>query len=182
MTIILKAERSDNSLMVKHRRRRGRRRGIEAIPVDVAMALSTLADNTVLALDLMPLQQDCYVISGDLEVALTGQTAGQGPIAVGITMDQLTVAQIKEAIEAAPQSQADIIAREQARRPVRRIGQFPGLNTDEVLNNGNTFRVRIKFPLAADADLQMYAHNKSGSALSGGAFLHITGKIYLRWT
>jgi len=164
-------------------KRRGGRKGsrFAAIPVDVGMALSTLAANTVIQQELMPLDQDAYLISADLQVSINGLTAGEGPIAVGMCSDILSDAQVLEALEAAPTSEADRIAREQASRPVRRVGQFGGQSTDEVLNNGTSFKTTLKFRSANGSDLALYAHNKAAGALTTGAFVHFTGIVYLRW-
>ncbi len=172
--------------MVKHKNtRRAARRSFnpafQVLPVDDQSVLSTLADGTVLRSSLTNLNDDFWFQSGDLTWALDGHTAGEGPIVVGIAHGDLSVVEIKEAIEAKPTSRGDVIGREQARRPVRVVGQFPGLDTNEVLNDGKPIRTPIKMYLAEGIELNMFSFNKTGAPLSTGSIINTQGVLYGNW-
>ncbi len=171
--------------MVKHRRKsRKANSAFQALQVDTELALSTLANNTVLAQALTILSDDFWVISGDLNWLMIGMTPGEDPLYVGIANGDLSVAEIKEAINASPVSRSDIVEREQARRPVRKVGAFTQQDAATVaqrLNDGKPIRTKIRMYLAEGTELNMWAHNKSGATLTTGAKLHCYGTLYGVW-
>ncbi len=148
------------------------------------MVLGALADDTVIIQTeaLRAMNQDCQLISSDQSWSIHNHTAGEGPIIIGVASSDLTVTEIKEAIQAAPVSATDVPAIEHAKRRVRTIGQFPGLNTDEVLMNG--MQVRTRFPILRSAEQswpQFWAFQKSGAPLTTGTVVIGQGKQYGRW-
>ncbi len=114
--------------MVKkpHNRKRKRDRNFVAIPYTAQLALSTLGDGTVLASGTFSANfgEDIFIVSIDGNWAIAVLTAGEVPIEVGYAHSDLSVSEIKEALEAELTDPDDIIAKEHARRPVRRAGQF----------------------------------------------------------
>ncbi len=125
--------------------------------------------------------EDLYVISVDATWALDGGTGGEGPIGVGFTHNDLTVAEVAEALLAQMVDPSDIIARERNRRPVRRVGAFPGSATNEVLFDGVEKRTPIKFVIGDGHQLAMYAINRSNAQLTGGQRIDVMGVIYGKW-
>ncbi len=176
-----------NKLPPSTRPRRSRRRkfdgNFQAQKVDESLTLGALADAAVTAAVITgALAQDSFAISADLIWTLSGHTAGQGPISVGFANQSLSTTQIAEAVDATPSSRSDTIARERARRPVRMVGAFPGLLSEEALNNGNMFRSRLGISLANSADLEIWARNQSGAPLTTGSIIKVFGKLFIRWT
>ncbi len=165
--------------MAKHKRRR-RKSNFVAIPFNVSLALSTLADNTVLATDLVDTTEDLYVISVDGQFTIRGATSGEGPLAVGYAHGDLSVGEILENLNAEVGNPDDIIQSERARRPVRRAGSFQMLSPDEVLALGQVIRTTCKFSVG-EADLAMWIFNMSGAVMTTGAVLQCIGTIYGRW-
>ncbi len=110
------------------RRRRARNSKFVAIPFETTVTLADLTDNTVVLSELFSaaLAEDLFVISVDASWAMFDHTAGEGPIGVGFTHNDLSVTEVAEALVAEVTDPSDIIARERAARPVRRTGQFPG--------------------------------------------------------
>ena len=161
--------------------RRGRSKNFFASKVEANLTLSTLADNTVLSATLLDLTQDAFLISADLTWAVRNLTAGQGPIQLGYANSGLTDTEIGEALAASPNSQDDLVAIERTRRPVREAGSFNGLNTEEVLNNGNLLRTKLKFVVTSARDLDIWAKNRSGAPLTTGALINVSGKVYGNW-
>ncbi len=165
--------------MAKHKGK-GRYR-FQVIPVQNQIALTTATEGLVVKTNISTLVQECYAISADLNWAIRGHTAGEGPITVGLSNSQLTVAEIAEALDASPTSEADIVAREQARRPVRAVGVFPGLLSEETLKDGLMIRTPLRMSLAGDLEIAAWARNQSGATLTTGTVVEVNGKIYLKW-
>ncbi len=120
-------------------------------------------------------------MSAKLTWSVFNLTAGEGPINVGIATDDLTVAQIQEAINASPSSRSDYVAFEQASRPVRQAGVFSGLSTEETLNEGRAVRTKLGIAVANNNDPVFYANNVSGAALTTGASLRVIGHLIVKW-
>ncbi len=161
--------------------RKRSRKGFMVWPVQVQLALSTLGGGTVISAALLTLDEDAFFISADLSWSMRDHTATEGPIVVGLAHGDLAVAEIAEAIVASPTHPGDIIAMERARRPVRNVGQLPGLNTEEVLNHGDVKRSPIKFRVDDTTTLNIWAQNQSGASLTTGTILEVSGVIYGRW-
>ncbi len=164
------------------RKRYTRRRNFVAIPFTFNLALSTLADDTVLKAAIATFGEDLFVISVDASWSLRGLTAGETPIEVGMNHGDLTVVEVEECLDAALTDPDDIIAKEQARRPVRRSGIFQGVSgTDIVLNNGVAIRTPIRFSVGNDHSLDIWAYNRTGAVMTTGAVLQVGGTIFGRW-
>ncbi len=165
--------------MAKHRKGRGR---FQALPINAQTALTTLADATVIKTVLTQLSQDFFALSADLSVKFRGATPAEGPLTFGVANDDLSVAEIGEALDAVVTSESDIIARERARRPVRRLGfvnDMDELGAD--WNNGNPKRIKLKFNLANGIEIAGWIRNQSGATLTTGAIIEWQGTIYGYW-
>ncbi len=167
--------------MATNRRRGNRRRNFVAIPFETELALVTLADDTVVTTAPITFGEDIYCISMDASYATEAATAGEGSISVGWSHGDLTVAEIKEAITAAVTDPSDIIAKERARRPVRKVGQFPLLSAAETLNHGDSIRTPLKFLINDSKSIKFYAFNKSGGPQTTGTLINVSGTLYGRW-
>ncbi len=163
-------------------RSRGRSKNFVVLKVNAALQLATLANGIVVDADLLDLADDVNLISADLQASILGLTAGEGPIEVGVNSDALTVTQVLEAITASPTSRGDRIALERTSRPVRSLGTFSGVGTEEVLNNGLPIRIKLKFALSQNQVLRLFALNLSGATLTTGAVVRLSGKIYATWS
>ncbi len=146
------------------------------------MALTTLANGIIVANSVTAFGvTKAYLISADLQWSLDDNTAGEGPIAVGLTSSDLTVTEMAEKLDARPTSKSDIIAMERSRRPVRNSGAFAVSEVGETLNDGKAIRTPLKFVLAEGKELQIFARNKSGATLTTGAVVRVTGTLYMKW-
>ncbi len=169
--------------MVKHKKRgRGR---FQTWPVEGAITLSTLASGIVIAADLIDLAQAAYFISADLTWTMEDAQLNEGPIRVGLNHQDLSVLEIKEATEAVPAAQDDIVQIERSRRPVRDVGAFTGQSSVDLseltLNNGMPIRTRIKFRVGETQELGIWAKNIGLDPLSTGAVVRATGLVYGNW-
>ncbi len=153
----------------------------QALPVNAALSIGTLADQTATTGNLTAITDDFWCQSADLSWSMDDHTAGEGPLMIGVNNGDLTGAEITEALDAAPVSRSDIINRERARRPVRRMGVFSGLSTNEALFDGKLQRYPLKIYLAESIELEMFVFNNSGAALTTGTVINVYGTIYGEW-
>ncbi len=167
--------------MARRKRRTRRYRRWQRIPFQIILTTSTLANNIVLKATTLDNTEDFQVVSIDATCNLRGGVATEGPLLIGFALGDLTVTEIKEALEAAPSSPDDIIPTERSKRPVRKTGSFPGLATNETLNNGNPKRTKFFRMIRENSSLGAWVQNRSGSALSGGQVISIEGTIYGWW-
>ncbi len=171
-------------LMARKRRRKSKnRRNFVAIPFSQAVALSTLADETVLKTGLaQSMGEDIFVISVDLSIHIKDNTTGEFPLFFGISHGDYTVAEILEAVNAEQTDPDDKIAMEHGRRQVRKIGGIHGTEALGVqFNDGKTIRQKIGFSVGDGHTLDFWVKNQSGGALTTGAVIELDGVIYGRW-
>ncbi len=168
--------------MTKKRSKSKNRKNFVAIPFTNALALGTLADETVLSNSISQVfGEDLYVISVDITLGLRGHTASETPIMFGLAHSDLTDAEILEALNAEVTDPDDIIAKERAKRPVRKIGGFYGTIAEPVFNDGKKYRQKMAFTVGDGHDISLWAKNQSGAALTTGTIIEYDGVIYGRW-
>ncbi len=169
------------------RKRRGRKRGrnFVAIPFSVGVSLLTLGNNTVVKTPALTLGEDLFLISVDMSAHTRGLTADEGePLECGFAHGDLSITEVEEALQAEVSDPDDIIAKEHARRPVRRAGQMIRHGSDTTalaLAGGATQRVTAKFSVGDGHGIDFWVANRSGAGLTTGAVTNFTGTIYGRW-
>jgi len=169
--------------MARKKGSRRRKSRLVTIPFDGQLAMGAAADQAVVKQDMVTtLGEDLFVISVDVACDINGKTAGEGPINIGMAHDDLSVAEIAEALEADLTDPDDIIAKERARRPVRAFGKFSGGQiVAEVWNEGREQRVPIRWSVGDGHTLSFYGRNNTGAQMNTGALINFTGRIYGRW-
>ncbi len=154
------------------------RREWRQIPIDFTLSLSTLADNDLIAGTLTNNAIDSMRITS-LEGTWTyeGATASEGPVTTGVAHGDYTAAEIEEWYEAiGAMNRSDKVAAEQANRLCRRIGTFAALQTGaEILNDGKPIKTKLNWIISPGLNIQAWAHNDSGAALTTGAVVHFQG-------
>ncbi len=170
-------------LMAKHKGRGKRGSGLVVLRVNKQITLSTLASAAVLDAQLFggSFTRDFYAISADLMWSIRDATTGEGPLEVGINHGDYTGAEIAQAIVADTFDPGDKIAMEQANRLVRSSGMFPGSATNTTLNDGKYIRTKIKFVVRDGKSLDFWCMNHAAAALTTGAVIEVSGKVYGRW-
>ncbi len=161
-------------------RRRPKRDWVR-FPVQGKLTLSTLADATAIKTTILDNVDDVFWYSSQLKWGLLGGTAGEGPIIVGLLDNAYSVAEIIEALDASPVGRSDRVALERSRRSVRNIGQFSGLVTDEVLNDGKPVYNKTLIRMSNASAFAAFAMNRSGSALTGGQIISFDGVLTGYW-
>ncbi len=168
--------------MAKKRRRN--RKGFTAIPFNDTNALVTLADATILSGQLLNgvFAEDFFIISIDCTWSLRNVTGGEVPIEVGFAHDDYSIAEIDEYLIVNLLDPDNMIAAEQSKRKVRRVGSFQdGDKTDQGINDGRPVRTPMKFVIGSGHGINHWAKNNSGAVLTTGAVVHMSGTIYGRW-
>ncbi len=155
----------------------------QAIPFGSGLTLGTLGNGTVLtsqALDAA-MAENYFCTSVDLQYSIFGATPTEGPIEVGINHDDYSVTEIAEALDAEVVDPGNKIAMERARRLVHSHAKFPVALANESLNNGLEKRYTVKWMIQQGHQLGVWARNKSGTALTTGAIISITGVMHGYW-
>ncbi len=125
--------------------------------------------------------QETFLISMDVNMSLGTHVAGEGPLFVGVAHGDYSEAEILEWFsQSAGLTTANLIAREQSKRLIREIGVFSGVGTEEVMNDGKTIRVPLKFRLQDGIGLTLFTVNLSGATLTANAQINAVGKIFAK--
>lgn len=168
----------------KSKRVSSRRQGFVAIPFYFELTLGNLAQNGVAAGNIFTasVTNPIYLISADVTWSISDLTAGEGPIRFGFYHGDLSSTEVQEnlTVDGEALLNGDIIAIEKSRRPVRSSGVFSGLNTEEVLNDGQHVRTKLRFSLHEGKNLAIFGWNRSGAALTTGSFITAEGILYAR--
>ncbi len=160
--------------------RRRRQQGIAAVPLSGSVALATLADEAVILAALSGgLVDPFYAISADVAINAVAGTGGE-MVLVGLSHGDYSVTEVKEALEVEILGKSvDMINLERARRKVRDVSLLNlGAQKDEV----EVKRVPLRFTLGTGKTLNLFVKNRSGAALTTGALVKISGKMYGRWS
>ncbi len=168
-------------MATKHGKKRSRGR-FAAVRFQSALGLGALAASDFIAGTATPnFGNEAYLISADVTWAITGNTAGEGPIHVGLAHGDYTPAEIEEWLEAtASIDPNDKIAQERNRRKCRFVGSFSG-NLEEVLSDGKPIRTPLRFKVTDGGFLVLFGYNASGAILTTGANIVLYGTLYLKW-
>ncbi len=155
-----------------------------ALPFSSSVALSTLADETIVATTVLGStfpSRGFYCHSIFTNWGMRGGTVGEGPVDVGYAHDDYSVTEVLEALQSNLVDPSNKIQQERARRLVRKAGIFDGSTEDEVLNDGRPLRTGLGFNVDLGHALEFWARNRSGATLTTGKVLEINGVLYGRW-
>ncbi len=174
-----------NPFMAKKQARGGRRspRGkYTAIPFFDTITLTTLAAQTVLLADLLDAQfvNRTFVMSVKALWHLKGLTGSEGPLQFGFAHNDLSVAEVKECLDAEVVDPSNIIAREQARRPVRTVGFFAADSVARIGEDG-MIKTPIRFTVGEGHQLAAFVMNRDTDLLTTGATIEIAGTMFVKW-
>ncbi len=165
------------------RTRSSRRRNFVAIPFETVLTIGSLAAAGVVSSTALGASfgEDIFLLSMDCTYSLQANTPGNGPLQITCAHGDLTDAEVQEALASELTDPDDIIQKERARRPVRRIGIFPGILADEVLADGTKIKTTLKFSVGDGHNLDLQAHNRDGGTRDTGGLVKVHGVLYGRW-
>lgn len=125
--------------------------------------------------------RDIYLISVDANYSLfDGANVDDVPLGFGWAHSDLSDSEIGEALNAEVTDPSDIIAKERARRPVRRVGNF-NTGIRSVFADGRNTRTPLKFGVTAGKELSLYGVNRSNQTMTAGTLIEANGVVYGRW-
>ncbi len=146
------------------------------------VTLGALANNIVVTGTLTSSADGQYrAMSVKLLWSIRNVTVGQGPIIVGFAHSDYSVTEIKEAIEIASSINiGDKVSNEKANRLVRVVGVFSGAESDQVLNDGKPMKTRLNWQMPIGANVNVFAYNDSGAALTTGGLVEANGDLWVK--
>ncbi len=165
-------------------KRKGRRRrfNLRRVRITPELPLLTLASDTVLFVSAFAgATAQLRVVTMKTTWALTGLTAGEGPITVGYCHSDYTVGEIKECLEAATAvNPGDKIANEQSNRLVRVVGVFS--EHRNTLNNGNPIKTKLNWLMGGGSTnvVRIFAYNENTAAMTTGSILNVQGDMWVK--
>ncbi len=164
------------------RRSRKRRFNLRGVRVTPARTLTTLAAATAITSGTTGVAVTPYrLMTAKLVWALTGLTAGEGPITCGYAHSDYSATEIKEAIESAASIDlGNLQAREQSERLVRIVGTFGAVAAGAELNDGNPISTKLNWLISIGDQVNIFAWNEDTSALTTGASLNAVGTMWLK--
>ncbi len=165
------------------KRKHRRNRNFFVIPVNVVITMGATVASVVVATvePAAGFTRECFIMSARLMWAIQDHTAGEGPIQFGLHHNDLSVTEVGEGLDAVMSGSSDRIEYERSTRPIRQVGHFAGLNTDEVFNDGRALKTKVKMTFDEGFAFGMWARNQSGSTLTTGTLVKIFGNIYGVW-
>ncbi len=168
-------------LLAKHGKRPRRR--YYAPTIDNVLALSTLADNTLISATFGASDpgQETWLMSARMTWSIDGHTAGEGPIIVGLAHEDYSDAEIEAYLEnPAGWTPQDLVAQEISRRKIRIVGSFSGLTASESLFDGRAVKTKCNWRNGPADTLKVWAFQKSGAPLTTGTRLVNVGNAFYR--
>lgn len=153
------------------------------IPVKKTESLSTLADGTLVLEALTGvLEMNARITSADLSFALDGATPGEGPLQIGVSHGDYSVAEVEENLEVAGLlGPAAKIEQEQSNRLVRTVATFGSVSASEVVNDGKSVKTRLNWLIEEGNFLAMWTYNNSGAPLTTGTRTRVWGHLNGYW-
>ncbi len=149
----------------------------------VTRALGTLlASDLIGATMVLASDEEYRAISYNGTWTLSGHTAGEGPLHVGVAHGDYSDTEIEEWFESQlAMTRNDMVTREHADRRCRKVGTFSGLGATEVLNDGKPIRTKLNWHITEGGIIRLWIYNQSGATLTTGALVQTDGDLFLRW-
>ncbi len=170
-------------LLAKRKPQRRRRYRLRGVRITTELALGTLASDVAVVTSLTGNSDAQYrAISVSSTYSMVGITAGDGPITVGLAHSDYTVTEIKENMESAAAISPGLkIEQERTNRLVRVVGTLrpAGVGLGSFLNDGEPVKTRLNWLLPIGKSVNLFAFNEGTGALSTGAIVHMSGKIWV---
>ncbi len=151
------------------------------------ITLGTLNASTAIKQMTPPqILDDFRIIKMELAALLTGHTAGEGPIYMYLVNDELTVAEIVEAIDAeGPLNRNDRVPMERASRAVFLVGMFGAAGVTEELHGHDgqegIITKTIRWTFSNPEGWSLVAFNDSGATLTTGSIIRLVVKYFGVW-
>ncbi len=149
---------------------------LDQLPVTAGITVATLslATGTIAAISLIVQNYKPVTFHG--VISLTPLTDGDGPLLFGFSQGSLTLAEIEEYLEAAPDAKTQSPAVEQVQRPVQVLGAL-GTDMQTVF-----LREKIILPhFREDTGFVFWIYNAGAVVFTTGSTVKIRGRFFGRW-
>lgn len=150
--------------------------------VNANQGLASLASNdSIVGGSFGAVDNPSYAASARLTWNIKDLTVGEGPIYCGLAHSDYSATEIEEWFEVANTWQlGDQVSQERVKRKIRQVGVFSGELQEESLNNGRPIKTKLGFGLPSGSGITQWAYNDSGSALTTGSSINISGNFAVR--
>ncbi len=146
------------------------------------LALGTLADGATLkASTALTLEEDFRLIKTEHHIVWEGHTQDENPILLGIADNNLSAAEIAEALTSSPANRNDNVLMAQALRPVWDISQVGDTPSGVWPDRGDKLEKTIRWTFSNPNGWTWFAHNISGAALTIGTIVNVRSKHFGVW-
>ncbi len=130
--------------------------------------------------------EDFRMIKAEIAATMTGHTVGESPIHLYLVNDNLSVAEIAEAIDAeGPLSNSDRIPEERASRAVFLLGTYSSGEAVAPLEGADgqkgVIEKTIRWTFSSSDGWALVAFNDSGAALTTGSVIRLVAKYFGVW-
>ncbi len=169
--------------MAKKRGGSRRKFNLRRVRITPTLPLGTLAAATALTTGLTGNADGAYrCVSVKQTWSIREMTADQGPILFGYAHSDYSVAEIKEAIEAAAAiSVGNKVAQEQANRLVRLVGSFqPDDTGEQIFNDGEPVSTKLNWLIPIGKEVNMFTYNDDTSDLTTGGRVTSSGEMWVK--
>lgn len=146
-------------------------------------ALGTLGSQTALKLDnglIDNLEDDFRLISTEFQIHVTGGNS-EDSVILGIADNELTVAEIAEALDAQPVDRNDNLTNERAMRPVFPIGIISDLSGVADGHFQAMQKKTVRWTFGDSEGWTWFVYNAESAALGTGAIVTLFAKHYGVW-
>lgn len=150
----------------------------------VVLALGTLVSDDLILVEMIANNsgQRAFMIAMDGTWSVRGLAQGEGPINVGIAHGDYAASEVEAWFEStAGIGSPDKLAQEVNGRLCREVGKLLGpeiAGGDDVLNDGKAKRTKLRWLLETGNGISVWARNESGSTLTTGAQVEVSGKAF----
>ncbi len=151
------------------------------------VTLGTLANNAYIKqAGAIAISEDFRLIKVELAAEMVGGTGGESPLHVYLTNDELTVAEVAEAITVAgPVDRNDRVAQEQAERAVFLLGSFRVTSNNAHIHGPKAQQAiiekTIRWTFSNPEGWSIGVFNQSGGTLTTGAVMRFVAKYFGVW-
>ncbi len=170
--------------MANKKRPSRRRFNLRKVKASPSVAIGALATITAFIGNFFGNADGAYrIMSAEATWAIENHTTGEGPLVVGYSFGDYTVAEIKEYIESGSSiSIGDKIQQERANRLIRVVGVFSGQDAAESLNDGRPIKTRLNWFVPIGTNFNIFAYNDSITVLTTGTVLKVNGHGWVKDT
>ncbi len=156
---------------------------LDQVQVDHNITMGTLANDTGIVSSDANITQNYKAVSLHAVIAIRVLDAADGPILYGLCPGEVSLAEIEQYLESAPNSKRDTPEIDQVSIPVQVLGQLTAVGIASTLkgNAAEWIKERILLPtFRENQGWQFWVYN-AGIAMTTGSSVILRGRYFGRW-